>query len=129
MGVLVSALDQLLDVPPVDTAALGQGSLLQRLRALRALRPLLRAGTSGLLGSPDGNRCLPAPGVGDAELPSPGTQARQEPQLGCHALEGLPALVLPNPARHGQPSGHSHAVSHHLCIPRADTGAAAATLL
>lgn len=51
MGVLVSALDQLLDVPPVDTAALGQGSLLQRLRALRALRPLLRAGTSGLLGA------------------------------------------------------------------------------
>ncbi|OPJ84343.1 pyridine nucleotide-disulfide oxidoreductase domain-containing protein 2 [Patagioenas fasciata monilis] len=44
MGVLVSALDQLLDAPPVDTAALGQGSLLQRLRALRALRPLLRAG-------------------------------------------------------------------------------------
>ncbi|XP_063195416.1 pyridine nucleotide-disulfide oxidoreductase domain-containing protein 2 isoform X2 [Chroicocephalus ridibundus] len=44
MGSLVSALDPLLDVPPVDTAALGQGSLLQRLRALRALRPLLRAG-------------------------------------------------------------------------------------
>ncbi|KAM6347951.1 pyridine nucleotide-disulfide oxidoreductase domain-containing protein 2 [Alca torda] len=45
MGGLVSALDPLLDAPPVDTAALGQGSLLQRLRALRALRPLLRAGT------------------------------------------------------------------------------------
>ncbi|KAM6130273.1 LOW QUALITY PROTEIN: pyridine nucleotide-disulfide oxidoreductase domain-containing protein 2 [Phoenicopterus ruber ruber] len=44
MGGLVSALDPLLDAPPVDTAALGQGSLLQRLRALRALRPLLRAG-------------------------------------------------------------------------------------
>ncbi|KAM9612457.1 pyridine nucleotide-disulfide oxidoreductase domain-containing protein 2 isoform 3-T3 [Morphnus guianensis] len=44
MGRLVSALDPLLDAPPADTAALGQGSLLQRLRALRALQPLLRAG-------------------------------------------------------------------------------------
>uniref|UniRef100_A0A8C3PT95 Pyridine nucleotide-disulfide oxidoreductase domain-containing protein 2 n=1 Tax=Calidris pygmaea TaxID=425635 RepID=A0A8C3PT95_9CHAR len=44
MGGLVSALDPLLDAPPVDTAALGQGSLLQRMRALRALRPLLGAG-------------------------------------------------------------------------------------
>ncbi|GAB0192148.1 pyridine nucleotide-disulfide oxidoreductase domain-containing protein 2 [Grus japonensis] len=44
MGGLVLALDPLLDAPPVDTAALGQGSLLQRLRALQALRPLLRAG-------------------------------------------------------------------------------------
>ncbi|XP_067995678.1 pyridine nucleotide-disulfide oxidoreductase domain-containing protein 2 isoform X4 [Melanerpes formicivorus] len=44
MGRLVSALNPLLDAPPVDTAALGQGSLLQRLRALRALQPLLQAG-------------------------------------------------------------------------------------
>ncbi|XP_064319996.1 pyridine nucleotide-disulfide oxidoreductase domain-containing protein 2 isoform X1 [Phalacrocorax carbo] len=44
MGALVSALDPLLDAPPVDTAALGQGSLLQRLKALQALRPLLQAG-------------------------------------------------------------------------------------
>ncbi|XP_037256713.1 pyridine nucleotide-disulfide oxidoreductase domain-containing protein 2 isoform X3 [Falco rusticolus] len=44
MGGLVSALDPLLDAPPVDTAALGQGSLFQRLRALRALQPLLRSG-------------------------------------------------------------------------------------
>ncbi|XP_068807315.1 pyridine nucleotide-disulfide oxidoreductase domain-containing protein 2 isoform X1 [Struthio camelus] len=44
MGGLVSAIDPLLDAPPVDTAALGQGSLLQRLRALRALWPLLQAG-------------------------------------------------------------------------------------
>ncbi|KAM9232950.1 pyridine nucleotide-disulfide oxidoreductase domain-containing protein 2 [Leptosomus discolor] len=44
MGGLVSALDPLLDAPPVDTAALGQGSLLQRLRALRGLQPLLQAG-------------------------------------------------------------------------------------
>ncbi|XP_067155642.1 pyridine nucleotide-disulfide oxidoreductase domain-containing protein 2 isoform X4 [Apteryx mantelli] len=44
MGGLVAAIDPLLDAPPADTAALGQGSLLQRLRALRALRPLLRAG-------------------------------------------------------------------------------------
>ncbi|KAM9010592.1 pyridine nucleotide-disulfide oxidoreductase domain-containing protein 2 [Ara ararauna] len=41
---LVSALDPLLDAAPVDTAALGQGSLLQRLSALRSLQPLLRAG-------------------------------------------------------------------------------------
>uniref|UniRef100_A0A8B9PL88 Pyridine nucleotide-disulfide oxidoreductase domain-containing protein 2 n=1 Tax=Apteryx owenii TaxID=8824 RepID=A0A8B9PL88_APTOW len=44
MGGLVAAIDPLLDAPPADTAALGRGSLLQRLRALRALRPLLRAG-------------------------------------------------------------------------------------
>ncbi|XP_065528104.1 pyridine nucleotide-disulfide oxidoreductase domain-containing protein 2 isoform X3 [Lathamus discolor] len=41
---LVSALDPLLDAAPVDTAALGQGSLLQRLSALRSLWLLLRAG-------------------------------------------------------------------------------------
>ncbi|XP_051473765.1 pyridine nucleotide-disulfide oxidoreductase domain-containing protein 2 isoform X2 [Apus apus] len=44
MGGLVSALDPLLDAPPVDTAALGKGSLLQRFRHLQALWPLLRAG-------------------------------------------------------------------------------------
>ncbi|XP_053928093.1 pyridine nucleotide-disulfide oxidoreductase domain-containing protein 2 isoform X3 [Cuculus canorus] len=44
MGGLVSALEPLLDAPPVDTAALGQGSLLQRLKALQTLRPLLQAG-------------------------------------------------------------------------------------
>ncbi|XP_075280324.1 pyridine nucleotide-disulfide oxidoreductase domain-containing protein 2 isoform X2 [Opisthocomus hoazin] len=44
MGGLVSALDPLLDAVPVDTAALGRGSLLQRLRALQALQPLLQAG-------------------------------------------------------------------------------------
>ncbi|XP_071895793.1 pyridine nucleotide-disulfide oxidoreductase domain-containing protein 2 isoform X3 [Anas platyrhynchos] len=44
MGCLVAAIDPLLDTPPVDTAALGQGSLLQRLRSLQALQPLLRAG-------------------------------------------------------------------------------------
>lgn len=53
MGVLVSALEPLLDAPPVNTAALGQGSLLQQLRALRALQPLLRAGMSGMLGDLD----------------------------------------------------------------------------
>uniref|UniRef100_A0A8V0Z7F5 Pyridine nucleotide-disulfide oxidoreductase domain-containing protein 2 n=1 Tax=Gallus gallus TaxID=9031 RepID=A0A8V0Z7F5_CHICK len=41
MGRLVSAINPLLDAPPADTAALGQGSLLQR---LRALWPLLQAG-------------------------------------------------------------------------------------
>ncbi|KAM8806130.1 pyridine nucleotide-disulfide oxidoreductase domain-containing protein 2 [Eudromia elegans] len=44
MGGLVAALDPLLDAAPVDPAALAEGSVLQRLRALRALRPLLRAG-------------------------------------------------------------------------------------
>ncbi|XP_062436389.1 pyridine nucleotide-disulfide oxidoreductase domain-containing protein 2 [Rhea pennata] len=44
MGGLVSAIDPLLDAPPVDAGALGRGTLLQRLRALRALRPLLRTG-------------------------------------------------------------------------------------
>ncbi|XP_071604677.1 pyridine nucleotide-disulfide oxidoreductase domain-containing protein 2 isoform X3 [Heliangelus exortis] len=44
MGGLVSSLDPLLDTPPVDTAALGKGSLLQRLRALQALQPPLQAG-------------------------------------------------------------------------------------
>ncbi|XP_051655905.1 pyridine nucleotide-disulfide oxidoreductase domain-containing protein 2 isoform X4 [Manacus candei] len=43
MGGMVSALDPLLDSPPVDTAALGKGSLLQQLRNLRALWPLLQA--------------------------------------------------------------------------------------
>ncbi|XP_032301469.1 pyridine nucleotide-disulfide oxidoreductase domain-containing protein 2 isoform X2 [Coturnix japonica] len=41
MGCLVSAINPLLDAPPADTAALGQGSLLQR---LRALWPLLQTG-------------------------------------------------------------------------------------
>uniref|UniRef100_A0A8C8R533 Pyridine nucleotide-disulfide oxidoreductase domain-containing protein 2 n=1 Tax=Pelusios castaneus TaxID=367368 RepID=A0A8C8R533_9SAUR len=44
MSRLVSAIDPLLDAAPVDVAAWSQGSLLQRLRALRALKPLLRAG-------------------------------------------------------------------------------------
>lgn len=41
MGCLVSAISPLLDVPPADTTALGQGSLLRR---LRALWPLLQTG-------------------------------------------------------------------------------------
>lgn len=41
MGCLVSAINPLLDAPPADTTALGQGSLLQ---SLRALWPLLQAG-------------------------------------------------------------------------------------
>uniref|UniRef100_A0A803VAT0 Pyridine nucleotide-disulphide oxidoreductase domain 2 n=1 Tax=Ficedula albicollis TaxID=59894 RepID=A0A803VAT0_FICAL len=44
MGRMVLALDPLLDAPPVDTAALGKGSLLQQLRNLRTLKPLLQAG-------------------------------------------------------------------------------------
>nr|XP_048308878.1 pyridine nucleotide-disulfide oxidoreductase domain-containing protein 2 isoform X1 [Myodes glareolus] len=41
---LVLAIDPLLDAIPVDTAAFQHGSLLQRLRALSTLRPLLKAG-------------------------------------------------------------------------------------
>uniref|UniRef100_A0A8B9G906 Pyridine nucleotide-disulfide oxidoreductase domain-containing protein 2 n=1 Tax=Amazona collaria TaxID=241587 RepID=A0A8B9G906_9PSIT len=54
---LVSALDPLLDAAPVDTAALGQGSLLQRLSALRSLWPLLQAVAVWGHQLP---RCLPA---------------------------------------------------------------------
>lgn len=82
MGRLVSALVPLLDVPPVDTATLRQGSLVQWLRALRALQPLLQAGTFGISGSPDNNGCLPTSGVDNAEFPFPRAQAAQEPQLG-----------------------------------------------
>lgn len=86
MGRMVSALDPLLDAPPVDTAALGKGSLLQQLRNLRTLKPLLQAGTSGMPGNSDSKGCSPAPGVGNAEPP-------QEPQLGWQALEVLFTLV------------------------------------
>ncbi|GAB1302437.1 Pyridine nucleotide-disulfide oxidoreductase domain-containing protein 2 [Apodemus speciosus] len=41
---LVLAIDPLLDAAPVDTTAFQRGSLLQRLRALSTLRPLLKAG-------------------------------------------------------------------------------------
>uniref|UniRef100_A0A8C3DR84 Pyridine nucleotide-disulphide oxidoreductase domain 2 n=1 Tax=Corvus moneduloides TaxID=1196302 RepID=A0A8C3DR84_CORMO len=44
MGRMVLALDPLLDAPPVDTAALGKGSMLQQLRNLQTLKPLLQAG-------------------------------------------------------------------------------------
>lgn len=77
----MSALDPLLDAAPVDTAALGQGSLLQRLSALRSLRPLLRAGTSGMPEDPDGcsspgHRLLRSPswGLGRAACPGTATQ-------------------------------------------------------
>ncbi|XP_062988552.1 pyridine nucleotide-disulfide oxidoreductase domain-containing protein 2 isoform X2 [Elgaria multicarinata webbii] len=46
MSRLVSAIDPLLDTCPVDTAVLSQGSLRQRLRALRGLQTLFRAGFS-----------------------------------------------------------------------------------
>jgi len=77
MGGLVSALDPLLDAVLVDTAALGRGSLLQRLRALQALQPLLQAGASGLPRDPHGN---------GAELPLPRAQAPQ----GWQTLASLP---------------------------------------
>ncbi|XP_051055826.1 pyridine nucleotide-disulfide oxidoreductase domain-containing protein 2 isoform X3 [Phodopus roborovskii] len=41
---LVLAIDPLLDAAPLDLAAFQHGSLLQRLRALSTLRPLLKAG-------------------------------------------------------------------------------------
>ncbi|XP_015271400.1 PREDICTED: pyridine nucleotide-disulfide oxidoreductase domain-containing protein 2 [Gekko japonicus] len=44
MSRLVSAIDPLLDTCPVDMAVLSQGSLLQRLRALRGVQILFRAG-------------------------------------------------------------------------------------
>lgn len=48
---LVLAIDPLLDAIPVDTAAFQHGSLLQRLRALSTLRPLLKAGKSEIRAS------------------------------------------------------------------------------
>lgn len=84
---MVLALDPLLDVPPVDTAALGKGSLLQQLRNLQTLKPLLQAGMSGMPVNPDSEGHLPALGMGNAELP-------QEPKLGWQALLGLLTLVL-----------------------------------
>lgn len=87
MGRMVLALDPLLDAPPVDTAALGKGSLLQQLRNLQTLKPLLQAGTSVMPGNPDSKGCLPAPGMGNAEPP-------QEPSLGWQALVGLLTFVL-----------------------------------
>ncbi|XP_048713231.1 pyridine nucleotide-disulfide oxidoreductase domain-containing protein 2 isoform X2 [Caretta caretta] len=52
---LVSALDPLLDAAPVDPSAWSQGPLLQRLRALRGLQPLLRADLGSLVrvGAPE----------------------------------------------------------------------------
>ncbi|XP_053245499.1 pyridine nucleotide-disulfide oxidoreductase domain-containing protein 2 isoform X4 [Podarcis raffonei] len=44
MNRLVSAIDPLLDTCPLDVAGFSQGSLLQKLRALRGLRALIRAG-------------------------------------------------------------------------------------
>ncbi|XP_060097839.1 pyridine nucleotide-disulfide oxidoreductase domain-containing protein 2 [Heteronotia binoei] len=44
MSRLVSAIDPLLDTCPLDVAALRQGSLLQRLRALQGMQILFRAG-------------------------------------------------------------------------------------
>lgn len=126
MGVLVSALDPLLDAPPVDTAALGQGSLLQRLRALKALQPLMRAGVFGMLGDPDGNGCLPTPGAGDA--PSQGTGSSGAP-AGLADQQACPLLVpKPNQAQAAGP-GMAVQVSHCLCTPRAGAGAAVAPLL
>lgn len=43
---MVLAIDPLLDAAPVDIAAFQHGSLLQRLRALSTVRPLLKAGKS-----------------------------------------------------------------------------------
>lgn len=124
MGRMVLALDPLLDAPPVDTAALGKGSLLQQLRNLRSLKPLLQAGTSGMPGSPESKGCLSAPGVGDAEPP-------QEPQLGWQALAGSLTLVLMPDLQSWAPAGSPGTAvqSHTLSTRRAGAGAAAAPLL
>ncbi|XP_073537441.1 pyridine nucleotide-disulfide oxidoreductase domain-containing protein 2 isoform X2 [Phyllobates terribilis] len=44
MNRLVAAIDPLLDAPPVDTAAIAQGSLTSRLKSIKTVRPLLKAG-------------------------------------------------------------------------------------
>ncbi|XP_075072051.1 pyridine nucleotide-disulfide oxidoreductase domain-containing protein 2 [Mixophyes fleayi] len=44
MNRLVSAIDPLLDAPPVDTASIAQGPLVHRLKSLNTLRPILKAG-------------------------------------------------------------------------------------
>ncbi|XP_068111454.1 pyridine nucleotide-disulfide oxidoreductase domain-containing protein 2 isoform X2 [Hyperolius riggenbachi] len=44
MNRLVSAIDPLLDAPPADAAAVTQGSIIRRLRSMKTLRPLLKAG-------------------------------------------------------------------------------------
>nr|XP_033796952.1 pyridine nucleotide-disulfide oxidoreductase domain-containing protein 2 isoform X2 [Geotrypetes seraphini] len=44
MNCLVSAIDPLLDTSPVDIGAMKRGSLIQRLRSIRTLQPLLQAG-------------------------------------------------------------------------------------
>ncbi|XP_053438914.1 pyridine nucleotide-disulfide oxidoreductase domain-containing protein 2 isoform X5 [Nycticebus coucang] len=49
MNCLASAIDPLLDVAPVDLAAFQRGPLLQRVRSLATLKPLLQAGR--ILGS------------------------------------------------------------------------------
>ncbi|XP_040293078.1 pyridine nucleotide-disulfide oxidoreductase domain-containing protein 2 [Bufo bufo] len=41
---LVSAIDPLLDAPPVDAAAIAQGSLMTKLKSFKTLRPLIKAG-------------------------------------------------------------------------------------
>ncbi|NP_001088589.1 pyridine nucleotide-disulphide oxidoreductase domain 2 L homeolog [Xenopus laevis] len=44
MNRLVLAIDPLLDAPPLDTKAIFEGTLLRRLRSLKTLQPLLKAG-------------------------------------------------------------------------------------
>ncbi|XP_053306163.1 pyridine nucleotide-disulfide oxidoreductase domain-containing protein 2 [Spea bombifrons] len=44
MNRLVAAIDPLLDSSPVDTVAMVQGSILQKLKSFKTLRPLLKAG-------------------------------------------------------------------------------------
>ncbi|KAM9327115.1 pyridine nucleotide-disulfide oxidoreductase domain-containing protein 2 [Gastrophryne carolinensis] len=44
MNQLVSAIDPLLDAPPADVAAIAQGSLMQRVKSFKTLRPLIQAG-------------------------------------------------------------------------------------
>ncbi|KAG8548913.1 hypothetical protein GDO81_023545, partial [Engystomops pustulosus] len=46
MNRLVDAIDPLLDAPPADTATIAQGPLTKKLKALKTLRPLLKAGVT-----------------------------------------------------------------------------------
>lgn len=63
MNRLASAIDPLLDAAPVDLEAFRRGSLLQRLRALATLAPLLQAGESQPHQAGEGPSWSPVPGL------------------------------------------------------------------
>ena len=57
MNRLALAIDPLLDTAPVDMEAFQRGSLLQRLKSLSTLKPLLQAGKSEEQASGRGRPC------------------------------------------------------------------------